>query len=357
MNINYASFVCIGLILGAASCAALSSKEKDEQFDLQLKTAADHYDKSELQLAANMARKALSTKPNEWRAQSVLGMSLNRIAATTPDRKLKYSSLNEAVATFEAAEKNGARNQWQIQFGCATSRAQRAQLLLALIEDGRKQLKTKEAEKKRPGVVMADVDRAIAKINSEIEQYQKTSEEDLREAADRFVLSLKKDPNYLETLEHLQVVYSLSGPPPKSIEWGEKAAAVIQDQRQAIEKFLQNPNVDATIAMKYRSDLQAFDIKEANCRSLLALMRMRQENYDAALLELNRVMILDPNRPDEYYNRGLCRQKIGDHSSAARDFEQFIRKSGQPADSSIVRDAWDRIAECKKQTGGSALAR
>lgn len=360
---NTAHGIAIFAPLFVVSCSAFSgTKEKQSAFEIRRDTAIEKYALGDVGMAANMARKALELEPNDWTALSVLGMSLSRIGAAATDVRQTLPALNESIEVFERAEVNGGADRWQIQFGHGTARTQRARLMMTLVEEGGRRLVALEANAKRPGGNFGSEDykKTRAKLEAETQQYKSTAETDLRIAENRLEASLKKDPNYLETYEHLQAVFALKNDAAESIEWGTKAMTLLDSERIAREQALQNPNLSIEAAQRLRADLKRFDAKEANCRSLLALMNARAEHYEAALHDLNRVIILDPARSGEFYNRGVCRQKLGKHADAIRDFETFIRKGGEPADSPIVRDAWDRIAACRNAldgSGGAAVAR
>lgn len=335
------------------SCSVLGNNEHKNTFEIRRDTAVSSYDQGDMTMAVNRARKALELEPNDATALSILGMSLVRSASSTQDARTSLPALNEAITTFQRAEDHGAADDWRVQFGHGTARVGRARLCLSLVEEGNKRLELLNKEATKPGSLLSaeEVANKRKRLNDEIELYKKTAAEDLPIATNRLEESLKKPnySNYLAAHEHLQSAYALHNDPAGSIRYGNNVVEIIQNEREARNRALLAGRVDADTAARYRSELKRFDASDVNCRSLLALMYQRSGDDRKALAELNRLIVLDGSRPDEYYNRGACRQKLGEYAEAIRDYEMFIKKSTLPADSPIVRETWDRIDECKKK--------
>lgn len=349
----------LSICLPIVSCS-LVARDPDQQRALELRreTARMRFDEGNLAAASNMASLALEIDPNDWLALSILGMSKARLGAAAGDARTQLRFLNEAVAAYEKAETSGgARDRFQIQFGHGTTRAMRARLCLSLVEEGEKRLA--EAGPGPAGVDEKEHKDYVAKVRNEIERYKTTAAADLEIAENRLEQSLQKSEQqfYIETYEHMQTVHALRNRHERVVEWGAKVADLIVARREVIETQLKNPGLPGSVTTPLRQELIRLDAREANSRSLSALSFSRLGKPQKAILELNRVIVIDPERPAEYFNRGVCKQMLGDYENATRDYETFIRKSRLASGDPVVRDAWNRINDCKKQIPGAGAMR
>jgi tetratricopeptide (TPR) repeat protein len=335
------------VIPALGSCSVLGGGEQQRVFELRLNTAVSKYNEGNVVMAANMARNALEVQPGNGEALSILGMSLARNAASQKDPRRAYGLLTESIDAFMQAEEHGASKRFQVQFGHGTARAQRARVCFALVDSLQKRLDATIADEAKPGA--EKLTAVKEKIQAEMAKLRDTAKTDMEIGIDRLLLASERDPNYAETLEHLQAVYALSENYEKSIEWGKKALDANDAIRERRQRELAQPRLDVTSGQAVRAEITKLDIKEANLRSMLALAYSRTNNPGGAVLELNRVLAIDPDRFEEYFNRGLSRQSMGEFAAAIGDFESFIRKSGAPSTDPMVREAWERIYDCRKK--------
>ncbi|MFN0205498.1 MAG: tetratricopeptide repeat protein [Planctomycetota bacterium] len=337
----------------AASCSVLGvESEQQKVFELRLNTAVAKYEEGNVVMAANMARRALEIEPKNGEALSVLGMSLARNASATSDAMTSYQLVSDAIDAFMRAEDAGTGSRFQVSFGHGTARTLRARLCYSLAEtEDRRQKIASDAEAKPGAEKLTDLK---GRYQKRADQLRSTAKEDLTIGEQRLLASLSQKPNYIETHEHLQAVYALDENYEKCAEWGNKILALIEEQREERKNYIARADSNVSVSQRLRSELEQLDIKETNSRSLLALAYSRLNNPRAAILELNRVLSIRPDRAEEYFNRGVCRQLLSDYNDAAGDFETFIRKSTAGPDSPMIQDAWNRIHECKQKGGLNA---
>lgn len=349
------------LLLAAAALASACSSPRKPTFEIRQDAAKTYYDSGDLVRAAGMARQALEIEPNDVKTLSILGMSLARMGASTTNAREVVAALNEAIAVFEKAEANGGRDNFAVCFGHGTARTQRARMFLLRAEATEKAVADAADPAKRKNVDLLatpeQIENDLEKARRDAVKDREVARADLEVAEDRLLRTYELNRTYLETMEHLQVLYMLRSDYEKGIEWGERAMQQIAADRDATNLLLKRPNLTPEGLNLLRDNVRRYDTKEANGRSLLALAYQRTGRHSESLLDLDRVLTLDPERVEDYYNRGLARQAVQDYTGAVLDFEVFLRRSTQPADSPIIRETWDRIGACRQEAAARAATK
>lgn len=314
-----------------AACRSIDS----EKLGIVRDSAILYYDQGDLVRAEGQARKALEIDPGDLRSLVVLGMTRAR-QGNAGD----LNALNESIAVFQRAEDAGGDDEFQVMLGHGMARSARARVALARAET----LSGGAASKPAPSGELTDAVRRL----------RQSADEDMTRAEELLLGAHRALPDYLSTLEYLQALYSLRGDAPRSLEWGKKVVEQAARARAEKERIVsrQGRSVDAEAAA--RSEIKRFLEAEANSRSLMALMHHRQGQPKEALAELNRVIEIRPGEVEDHFNRGVCRQGIGDYAGARSDYEVFLRRSTLPIDAPMIRETWDRIADCEKRIGAAA---
>ena len=66
--------------------------------------------------------------------------------------------------------------------------------------------------------------------------------------------------------------------------------------------------------------------------NIQAIRQIEIEQYDSAIVLFNELLKIDPTYPDAYYNRGGCKQFVGNHSGAIFDFDHAIKLNPKDED-------------------------
>jgi tetratricopeptide (TPR) repeat protein len=287
-------------------------------------------------------------------------MSLARMGATFQGAGDVFRSLDEAILTFEKAEANGGTDNFAVCFGHGTARAQRGRMYLHRAEATEKIVADAADPAKRKNVDLLATPEKIAedidKLRQSAVRDREQAKVDMDIAEDRLLKTHAINATFLETMEHLQALYMLKLDYVKAVEWGEKGMAQLGDDRDKTNLVLRRPDLSVEGLNKLREAVRKYDAQEANCRSLLALAYHRTGNDAEAVLDLDRVLTLDPERLEDYFNRGVARQGVKDFTGAAIDFETFLRKSTLPADSPLIRETWDRLRTCRQEAATRAAS-
>jgi tetratricopeptide (TPR) repeat protein len=91
--------------------------------------------------------------------------------------------------------------------------------------------------------------------------------------------------------------------------------------------------------------LQQLTDLEIDVRAYLANLHYKHGNHEAAVAELDQVLLKDPTRSDDYYNRARCLQRLGRTSDARRDYERFLATTRLPQGNANVTNALKAIQE------------
>ncbi len=343
----------LALLLAAGGCA---SSEEQRVFETRRDSAKLYYDQGDLNRAAALVRGALEINPNDPLCLAILGMTRARQANVggSFDPRL----LDGAIQTFDQAEDNGGRNLFQVQLGHGLARATRAAGFLRRAEAAEERIEAllggpDSAERTAPATSDPTVIDALANLRAEAKKARESAAADLAIAADRLDAAHDAQPDRADVLEQLQALHSMRGEPEESMRYGRRVVEMTLDARKERLRMLDRVGLSVATDPAARREMRLFDSREANSRGLIALMLYRQGKFAEAATELDRVLELDPDRIDDYYNRGVCRQETGRFRDAASDFEDFVKRSTLPIDSKQMREVWDRLALCREKAKAS----
>ena len=350
----------LALSIAVGLLTACQNTQKQKMLANRQDAARVYYDEGDLARAESMARLALEIEPNDPMTLSILGMSLVRVGASVDDANEVVKALNEAIRTFEKAEDSGGDGLFQVQFGHGTARTQRARMYM--LRSDRNEKRIGESLGSRPQPLMdelttpTDIAKELEKIQNDIKSDREHAKLDLEIAESRLVSANAQRPKELACLEMLQTAYALKSKFETSAKWGEEAVAMIGTDRDAWLNLMRRQGIRPEQSDKIQNTIRTLDRQEVNSRSLLALAYTRLGRFHEAILDLDRVLSLDPDRIEDYFNRGVARQDAKDFASAVIDYETFLRRSTLPTDSTMVKDTWDRLGVCRKALAAAAAA-
>mgnify|MGYP002725884335 CR=1 FL=1 len=94
----------------------------------------------------------------------------------------------------------------------------------------------------------------------------------------------------------------------------------------------------------------------AKMRRIMSLNREAIEHFNAGRFDrckksLEEILKLDPNREQEYFNRGMCRYWLGDLASSHADMREFLRRTPLQFGAEQVERALDIVSEYESQAG------
>ncbi|MCX8229600.1 MAG: tetratricopeptide repeat protein [Planctomycetota bacterium] len=188
-----------------------------------------------------------------------------------------------------------------------------------------------------------------AELETRSKRTRETSQAHLQKALGYIGATLEQQPDWVFALQHQASVYALLNKEVEAFATIAHLCQVLQKSRKHKNQRLLLQELPAPQENQIRRDL-LLDIEwEIAARGLAATLHMNQKNWVAADAELTKLLLLDPRRVAEYYNRGLCRQYLGRYALAAADMQVFLGRTPLGIDSLEVDRALTIVANFRSQ--------
>ena len=117
--------------------------------------------------------------------------------------------------------------------------------------------------------------------------------------------------------------------------------AALQDRRRKLMASTMSIDTerDTLILLQKETD------DELAVRAFLANIHYQKKHFELAVQQLDRVLLKDPQRYSDYYNRARSLLALHRKADAKRDLQKFIATTKLPADSRQVRAAQGLLRE------------
>ncbi len=102
------------------------------------------------------------------------------------------------------------------------------------------------------------------------------------------------------------------------------------------------------LAEVYKAKLQGAESQEIELRDLVANILFKQRRHEESIVELDKVIALDPYRATAFFNRGRNHEELGKLGAAADDYRRFLMLTDLPPGSPQVIEAAERREKCEK---------
>lgn len=179
------------------------------------------------------------------------------------------------------------------------------------------------------------------------------SERKYAAAAERLERALELNPEGTDALDALQQIYALQGEIEKSVACGRRFIEIAAKSRPLWERQLLRTDISTEEEKLARAKVESNRRREVASHSLAANCLFKLRRFEEAKTHLDALLTIDPERPEEYFNRALCKEGLGDLEGAVKDLEVFLRKTPLGFESPQVRRAYDLISQFSSQAGGS----
>lgn len=156
--------------------------------------------------------------------------------------------------------------------------------------------------------------------------------------------AIEQNPDNLIVLNHRQIAFLHLNRIDDSLAAGSRCLEVLSASRDYLNRELAirnlAPEMERQIRAQLRDDLQ----REVEVRGLMAALHRRELRWTEAEHQLTAILLTDPNRADDYFDRGECRFRMGRLTDAADDMRAFLRKTRLSFESPKVQRALDILA-------------
>ncbi|GAB4162997.1 MAG: hypothetical protein Fur0037_28890 [Planctomycetota bacterium] len=315
------------LILILTACSSLSREDRDRLASFQ-RNAKLYYEAGKIEQCLAMAERGLALDPTDYLLGSLKGMALLRLSiaesGTRQDRLL-----DEAFAQISA-----------IQARRPTNRHDRYQLLAYGMVLQRLAMRSRtEADRLVAEAARLPATAIEGKIQREkADELRRLSKADYLRARDALHVLLDRGEIPLVVHKHLLEIEIALGNYDKSYEHGAEFLKQIETSRA--EALRQIREATKPEWERYqRKVLEDLRDQEITVRSLLADIHFDRREFEQAARHLDAILLLDPRRSADYYNRARVLRELGRIEDAKADFRKFLATSDLPANNPKMADA------------------
>lgn len=304
--------------------------------------AKTYYDGNRLSQALDQVRQGLEIESTDYQLNTLRGYCLMRQAgdpryAPTPARR--RALLDESQAAFDATLALRPMNQHGPQALLGDALLHEAQARLALEERDQARLELQNGE-------LAPPERALRQIRAQ--EFDLKGNEHLAAAERDLEHLLRRGEILLHAHKHMLNVKSLRGDYAGAVEHGRKFLERSQkSQERTQERYDSTVNVGGEQAIQHSLGQLVDD--ELLVRSQLANLHFNHKDYELAVTELDRVLVLDPTRSPDYLNRAHALAELDRVEEAYRDTQKFLATQTLAAGHPQVRKAYDLLVELEKK--------
>ena len=302
------------LLLSLCACTPLSTEEHD-QLANHIRNAKYYYEGGRLGQAMGQIERGLELEPDNYTLLTMRGTVLLRQSgsAMSTDHQLLDQATESLQAVYEMRSPDRHEPSLLLTYA------------LALQKQGRRH--KGEALRLRDQATRAP-DKAPVQAQADAEQEQAT--ELLGQARAALQILVERGETLRAAHNHLlQIAQDLGDETAFAAAATAYLAQCEKDQktvRAEIERTTE-PNYEA----EQVKALAALRSEELDVRSLLAEHDFSLQRHESALVHLNRVLELDPQRTVDYYNRGRVLLELKRSEEAKADFRKFLAMPTLPA--------------------------
>lgn len=335
--------LALTLIASTASCNVFGHTAEERAALAQHQAGAKtYYEGNRLSQALDQVRQGLAIDPADYQLNTLRGYCLMRQAgdaryAPTPARR--RALLDESQAAFDATLALRPMNQHGPQALLGDALLHEAQARLALEERDAAQQELTAGE-------LAPPERALRQIR--VQEFDLKANTHLASAERDLEHLLRRGEFLLHAHKHMLNIKSLRGDYAAAVEHGRKfleRSTLSQERTQ--ERYDSTLHVGGEQAIQQSLGQLVDD--ELLVRSQLANLHYKHRDFELTVRELDRILVLDPTRSADYFNRARALGELGRVDEAYRDTQKFLATQTLPAGHAQVRRAYDLLVELEKK--------
>jgi hypothetical protein len=306
-------------LLCLPACSSLSSEDASRLTSYQ-RNAQLFYEGRRFEQAMGQVERGLELDPDDYKLRAIRGTILLRVA--TEDGSTNQKQLEEAtrLLTELYAERSPSRHEPYLLLSYGQALQKRAQRHLG--ESIRL-----EGEASRTTDVTAG-----ATLRGQAGEQRQLANEQFGQARDAFAVLIERGELLRFAHNHRMQIARLLA---EDRAFLAEAQAFLQQNRLAQEAT--QKRLTDTPSAAYEEELFAMRrelvAEELEVRSLVASFHYDRLQFAEAKTHLDRVLVIDPRRFVDYYNRGRILLELGEPEAAKKDFRVFLADPSLPATS------------------------
>lgn len=302
------------LLLLLCACGTLSSEQRD-QLTSHVRNAKFYYEGGRLDQALGQIERGLELDPDNYTLRTMYGTV--RLRQSSSALSTDHRVLDEATAVLRDVyeERSPTRHEPALLLGYA----------LALQKQGRRHLgeelrlrgQAGRAPDQEAMLAQADAERAEALTH-------------LHAARAALEVLVERGEVLRVAHNHLMQIAQDLGDAEAFAAAGTAYLAQADKDQAAVRAEIERTREPVYEAEQVRA-LRALQTEEIEVRSLLAEHHFARQQFDAALVQMNRILEIDPQRTVDYYNRGRVLLELRRSDEAKADFRRFLAMPEVPA--------------------------
>jgi tetratricopeptide (TPR) repeat protein len=300
------------LLLLLCGCHAISDEDRELLTSCQ-RNAPTYFEGGKLSQALTQAERGLEIDPDDYKLQAIRGATLLRASEQNP--KLLPEATRQLQVVYD--RRSPMRHEPYVLLYYALS--QQKQGLRSRGEAIRLEDRARRNPAQKDDLLEAAADE------------QERADERLREADEVLGYLLDVGSQLRLSYKHrLQIALQLKDDEgfDRSVTAYLKEAEREQESvRREVERT-QTPDYEAE---QYKL-LRSLRAEEIEVRELYGNWLFHRGQLEGTLAQLDRMLELDPQRSNDYYNRGRVLTSLGRKDAAKRDFRMFLSMSRLPDD-------------------------
>lgn len=323
--------LCAALLitLGAACNFSQDAAQLEETLQMHREFALRYYDEGQLTQALQQVDKGLELKSNDEKLRIMKGWIHQRLG-TADDVFLAEQTFRRLLSTRD----------YRVILGLGEALERKGVLFWEsadAVEEGRRYTTASDRDQ-RASELRADAHEAW---DESVERYEQT---------------LERKPGEIQAINGLQRVHALSGKHGEALRWSRKLLTMVEAEAKFWSRQLERPDLSSDEEQRLRELMSDSERLELETRLQVARLLVGLERYPEALVELDRVLLIDPTAPGIHGRRAQLLYRSGRVEEALASLENYLRFSEEEFDHPDVTRALELMVQWQRELEEAAAA-
>lgn len=310
--------------LGACGMFGPSSEDRDRLALFQA-NASLYYEGKRYDQALVEVEKGLEIDPYDYRLLSTAGWCWLFKAEGSEELLLRSEQYFDDLYASRSPEDHGP----PVLLGYALCKQR-----LGVIHDRRARQLTAEAQ----GIALDEAAKVVREARAT--EHAGKARAYLASATKGFEALVEREETLRFAYKGLMEISVLEGDYQNAVYYGDLCLQRIDRVKSNLLRIIETTQL-AAYEREKRAERDELIAQELRVRSALAEMHFRQENYRGAVEHLDMLLVWDPSRDTDYYNRGRAYEALGEHERARSDYDKFLQVTELPMNNERVQHAWN----------------
>lgn len=317
-----ALLVALLLALGAACNSNPDGVDTEQELQMHREFALRYYDENHLEQALQQVQKGLEIRPRDEKLRIMKGWIHQRLG-TADNVFIAERTFRDLLSTRD----------YRVILGLGEALERKGVLFwesAEAVEEGRRYTTAKDRGKR------------AAELRAE-------AHEAWDESVQRYEQTLERKPGEVQAINGLQRVHALRGEHKESLSWSRKLLKMIESETAFWSRQLERPDLSSDEERRLRELLSNSEQLEFETRLQVASLLVGMDRPEDALVELDRVLLIDPTTPGIHGRRAQLLYSSGRVEEALASLENYLRFSREEFDHPDVTRALELMVQWQRE--------